>query len=249
MGRKPLDEEQKRQQICARFSPAERDAIHQRADQHGRTPNAEVELLATQFLDLDDKTTSLFRAMADQIKGFGYVQKGKAWHETAPKWAAVRELLYNGVIEAFRPESWSDDEDVTEAFAGYLAIKAKRKALVDELRDMGLPALEEPHKPKVGRGLFGSLTAEQGRASLRLIAKGADDEEGRDTALRMIDQLEQLDRDAEAAIAKWQELRVPYTEAEAEGVAAARDHLQSQAVRDMAEGRPFNTHHLIGGWK
>lgn len=249
MGRKQLAEDQKRQQICARFSPAERDAIHKRADRHGHTPNAEVELLAKQFLDLDDTTIGLFRGIADQMQAFSFLQQGKPWHETIPKWAAVRELLFNGVIEAIRPEKWSEDEAVTEAFSAYLSLKSDRRTLVSELGEIGLPALEEPLKPKLGGGLFDFTRYQRGRDSLRIIVRDAEESEAREQAMQKIDLLEDLDQRIEAALNRWRELIAPYTEAEAEGIKAARDFLQAQATRDFAEGRPTNTRHLIGNWK
>ena len=249
MGRKPLEEEQKRQQICARFSPGERAAIHERAHRHGHTPNAEVELLATQFLDLDDTTIALFRGIADQMQSFSYLQQGKPWHQTIPKWAAVRELLFNGVIETLRPEKWSEDEAVAEAFSAYLALRSERRALVGELSEMGLPALEEPPKPKIGRGIFGFTQNQRARDSLRIIVRDADEGEARDQAMRMIDQLEDLDQRIEAALVDWQRQIEPYTEAEAEGIKGARGFLQAEAARDFAEGRPTNTLHLVGNWK
>lgn len=247
MGRPPKPEDQKRQQICARFDPTDRDAILARAKAHGLTPNAEVENLATAFLAADETTTKLLLAIMTMAQEIQAATAGaKPWHQSLAKWSALRELVAQGAFEPFRPDRPEDDEAVMAAFNKMLELEEDRRRIVRQLNDLGVPATERPPKPSPGKGLFGSVLWQQGRDGLRALLKQADEIPARARAFALIDLLEACDAEIQANEIAWQGLRDEYRETECDGQQLARDLLSKRAREAREAGQPFSLRHYFG---
>lgn len=79
--------------------------------------------------------------------------------------------------------------------------------------------------------------------------EAAPESEDKQTALKMLGRLLELDVLVKEADDRWDALLAPYIEDEAEGRALYRDRLTREAERKRAMGEEYNIFHIYGQFK
>lgn len=244
-GRPALPDDQKRQQIGVRTSPALKLALEAAAAENGRSVAQEAEWRLQQSFDDQrraggEHTDQLLRAMAGEIEQIE-AETRKRWNKDLVTWAAVDRLFQNGPIKRLRPDLTSDDEVVMEAWKRIYAAEQEKKeicALLSLHQIYVMPGL--PEKPKSARrgGIFGASAAPQPNRDKERKAVDAlvEDAAERAEAMNLIDRLEALDESHRKADADWSEALRPYHEAEAKGRDIFRQMMQRRAQELFARG-------------
>lgn len=242
--------EVKKAAIAVRTAPSLRDALQAAAKEAGRSVTQEVEARLAASFDQDGgrrspETQQLLNKIAAEIAEIEAEAKAP-WHRSRRTAGAVLEMFEKKPQHWIRTDDPDDDELVADAWEQWRAAREKRDEVIRALRGLGVI-------PKASEGgMFGSSNREAPNYSLfELIknddvARAADSEsffnalkkrwrerqvlakmelpdEIRTGATLLIDRLEELDQEAEAAESKWKNLIQPYFDAVVEGRKLYRD--------------------------
>ncbi|MBD3761465.1 hypothetical protein [Rhizorhabdus sp.] len=243
MGRHAKPKEEQRQQIGFRLSPADRHRLEAAASRSGVSVPQEVEVRLISSLDqdemIDGPTAELIGQIAAQI---AEIQKmtGKRWHKDVTTWAAVHEMLRRGPMARAHPDRPLDDETVIAAGKKLAEIRAKKKALIEQLASRGIAVLEEA---KIYKG--GILGGWKNRTTEQAAIDAIEDEILRDHAGQVFEQIQALDAEEEAASSDYTDALSPYWDAERVGRRLYRENRRDAALRNMREGQPWEPFDLF----
>lgn len=265
-GRPALPEDQKRQQIGVRTSPALKLALEQAAGAHGRSVAQEAEWRLERSIEDEaraggEHNASLLRIVAAEIEKIEQMTK-KRWTKDLATWAAVARMFQTGPIQQLRPDRTSDDDVVMDAWKRITEAREQKRQICDVLISQGVvatPDLPEASKSATG-GLFGSATPRGGAGPVAisgLLARysgkqatntntrdperqrvRALDADERTTAdlLTMVDELERLDDLQRTAESDWTEAREPYRREEERGRQLFREMMEKRAQELFRQG-------------
>lgn len=236
MARKALQESEKRKVIGARFSPDAREKIAQRAKQNRRSITAEVEALATEFIDYRPEIVTLLRIIAKRITAIETRTKStKGFLEDLKTWAAVSEMLAH-VLDGARPDRPMDDEVVMDAKLELDKAEFERRTKIQRLASAGI-AVNESAKPPVMRGvpagLLGIGLSTSPRTWEEASIRAIPDEALRKVATTLFEQLLSTDKAVEEAEEKYAEAMQPYWQAEQHGRSIGAE-VQSEMPNQLA---------------
>lgn len=265
-GRPALPDEQKRQQIGVRTSPALKAALEQAAAENGRSVAQEAEWRLQRTFEEEeraggDHTARLLRIVGAEIEKIESITN-KRWSKDLKTWAAVARMFAYGPVREVRPDKTSDDEIVMRAWNRLYAARGEKEAIATAMADLGIiidPRLSERQRVASNpRGIFGSATGGIGRvvgvsglvaryagtAPVASEPREAEREYILDAAnssdveqlLEMLDRIIALDDEERAAYHQWVEASQPYHDAEAEGVKLFQEMMERRAQERFARG-------------
>lgn len=255
MGRPPMKPEDKRQSITFRLDPEIKKGIQEQAEANGRSVTAEMEARLTALEAFDGKGVELVRAFGQELTIIHRLTRGmtaKPWHRSLKAWAAFKEMFARGPLLETRPDNWTEDEDLLEERDNITVLRLRRLKLVHEIQAMGVLIVEDHRVKQDGksRGLFAAILGtpsprEITRQSLEILP----DSDDKTRVLELLQQVQQLDGEIEAAEESFSSKMQWYANAEKEGRDLYREHLHDVAKRMESEGKPYNFIDRFRLWK
>jgi hypothetical protein len=119
-------------------------------------------------------------------------------------------------------------------------LTGRRMRIVVALAELGVTAASER---TITKGLLGTRNSRvTERAGIDSLPEGEEKAE----AIRLHEELRQLDDQIEEARAGYREAMQPYWDREAAGRSMYRDYLQQEAIRKRDAGEPYDAAHLFG---
>lgn len=255
-GRPALPDEQKRQQIGVRTSPALKAALEQAAAENGRSVAQEAEWRLQRTFEEEeraggDHTASLLRIVGAEIEKIETVT-GKRWSKDLKTWAAVARMFAYGPVREVRPDKTSDDDIVMSAWNRMYAAQQEKKAITAEMSAAGFavsPDLPEKTRLSRRRGMFGvggggllgqyasgGPALDVKREAIRKYISEVADAGLVDELLAMLDRVVELDEVERLAEKDWTDASKPYHDAEAEGVKLFQEMMERRAQERFARG-------------
>jgi len=255
-GRPALPDEQKRQQIGVRTSPALKAVLEKAASDNGRSVAQEAEWRLQRTFEEEeraggDHSASLLRIVSAEIEKIETIT-GKRWSKDLKTWAAVARMFAYGPIRELRPDRTSDDDIVMSAWNKLYGAQQEKKAITEEMSAAGFavsPDLPEKSRLSRRRGMFGvggggllgqyasgGSALDVKREAIRKYITDVADAGIVDQLLAMLDRVVELDEIERAADKEWTEASKPYHDAEAEGAKLFQDMMDRRAQERFARG-------------
>lgn len=237
MGRRQLNEEEKRKLLSARFDPGVAKSLEAHAQESGRSIPAEIEARIEATIALDKEGIDLFAQISSEIEAIRRRNKGNRWHKDLTTWAATVEMMAIGPIQDVKPLHPVDAEAQEEAWRPLAEIYQRQHSIVKQLAVLGIHVSHM----RVIRGLLRLNNRNLEKAAIEAI----EGNENRDVAAELHLRLCALDDAHDAALTEFELTMGPYREAEREGRELYREHLHTKAKQARDEGRSFKMPHLL----
>lgn len=237
MGRRQLNEEEKRKLLSARFDPGVAKSLEAHAKDSGRSIPAEIEARIEATIALDKEGIDLVAQISSEMDAIRRRNKGNRWHKDLTTWAATVEMMAIGPIQDVKPLHPVDAEAQEQAWSPLAEIYERQHSIVKQLAVLGIHVSHN----RLIRGLLRLNSRNLEKAAIEAI----EGKEDRDVAAELHQRLCALDDAQDAAMAEYELAMGPYREAEREGRELYREHLHSKARQARDEGGSFNIRHLL----
>lgn len=263
MGRPPLPQDQKRQQVNIRLSPADRARLEEIADRRGTALAATAGAALAQMIDwdraageggmtlkrldaftrigrMDDETIELLDDICAEIKLIQEMTR-KRWHKNRRTWAAVAQMLARGPILWRRVDDPMNDDELRQASLDGWAISELKSKKVEAIARLGVVVSARANTSGAVNALLGlgAYDTTSNREGEQAIIDALPDTHGREVAQQLFAELLDLDVKEEENNRAFADLHRPFVEEELAGRDLYKEHRKGVAASAKEAGEPY----------